>query len=153
MGSDRGPAVVRPVPVTAPARAAARPGAGDAGPPALADSLAELRESLRGLLAALLEKGYGIALAAVERMADGLDEMAARGGLQPGALLGGLTAKLTGGNPIVGALTGAFRALSPGAKALLVLALVLAVVLLPVTVVLLLLVLIVGALVLWARSG
>jgi hypothetical protein len=117
------------------------------------EALEDLKASLRRLLATLLDRALGIALDKVETLARSFDEIAARGGVPVGALLGGLRAKLQGRSPIWGAIRGAFAALSPGVKALIIVALVLALLLLPVTVVLLLLALIVLAI--WAavRAG
>ena len=117
------------------------------------DALEELKASLRRLLATLLDRALGIALDKVETLAGSFDEIAARGGVPINALLGGLRAKLQGRSAIWGAIKGAFGALSPQIKALLIIALVLALLLLPVTIVLLLLVLI--AVAIWAavRAG
>jgi hypothetical protein len=115
--------------------------------------LDELKASLRRLLETLLERAFGIALDAVEDLARWLDEVAARGGIGMNALLGGVRSALGGGNPVWGAIVGAFRAMSPAAKAALITALALALVLLPVSVVLLLLVLIVAAVVAAARAS
>jgi hypothetical protein len=118
--------------------------------PALAPGAAptdQLKASLRELLATVLDRGFGIALEAVEQIARGLEETAARGGLKVGALFGGAQAAIAGGNPVWGAIKGAVAALSPGARAALIVALILAVLLLPVTVVLVLLALIVLAII------
>jgi hypothetical protein len=117
------------------------------------EALDELKASLRRLLATLLDRALGIALEKVETLATSLDEIAARGGIPISALLGGLRAKLQGRSPVWGAIRGAFAALSPGVKALIIIALVLALLLLPVTVVLLLLALIVVAIWLAVRAG
>jgi hypothetical protein len=117
------------------------------------EALDELKASLRRLLATLLDRALGIALDTVETLAGSFDEIAARGGIPVSALLGGLRAKLQGRSPIWGAIRGAFAALSPGVKALIIIALVLALLLLPVTVVLLLLALIVIAIWLAVRAG
>lgn len=123
----------------APARSPVRGGTPQPseGPPT-----EQLKASLRRLLGALLERGFGIALESVERLAGTFDEIAARGGVKVGALWGGATAGLSGRNPVWGAVKGAFSALSTPARAALIIALVLALLLLPVTVVLLLLALI-----------
>jgi hypothetical protein len=102
----------------------------------------QLKASLRRLLAVLLERGFGVVLDSVERLAGTFDEIAARGGVKMGALWGGATAGLSGRNPVWGAVKGAFSALSTPARGALIIALVLALLLLPVTVVLLLLALI-----------
>jgi hypothetical protein len=117
------------------------------------EALDELKAGVRRLLATLLDRALGIALDKVETLARSFDEIAARGGVPINALLGGVRAKLQGRSPVWGAIRGAIAAMSPGAKALLILALVLALLLLPVTVVLLLLALI--AVAVWAavRSG
>jgi hypothetical protein len=112
----------------------------------------QLRESLRRLLATLLDRAFGIALDKVEQLARTFDEIAARGGYKIGALFGGARAAVSGHNPIWGAIEGAVAALSPGAKAALIIVLILALVLLPVTVVLVLLFLIVVAVVAVART-
>jgi VIT1/CCC1 family predicted Fe2+/Mn2+ transporter len=112
------------------------------------EALEELKASLRGLLATLLERAFGIALDKVESLATSLDDIAARGGMPLQAILGGVRAKLQGRNPVWGAIRGVFGGMSPQVKALVILALVLALVLLPVTVVLVLLALIVLAV--WA---
>jgi hypothetical protein len=109
------------------------------------DQWAELRASLRRLLAALLDRAAGIALERVEDFARWLDEVAAHGGVRLNALVGGALAELAGRSPVWGAVVGAVRGMSPAARVTLIVALVLAVLLLPVTVVLLLLVLIVAA--------
>lgn len=128
------------------------PGGNGSGPdePAPAE---ELKESLRRLLATVLDRAFGIALDGVEGLARWLDTVATRGGFRMNALIGGAQAVVGGGNPLWGALVGGLRALSPGARGALVAALVLAVLLLPVTVVLLLLVLIVVAIVGAARAA
>lgn len=113
----------------------------------------ELKASLRKLLATLLDRAAGLALDKVGRLARSLDDIAARGGVGLNALLGGARAALEGHNPIWGAITGAVSALSPWAKAALIVALVLALLLLPVTVALLLLVLIVVVVVAAVRAG
>ncbi|GAA0948677.1 hypothetical protein GCM10009559_48510 [Pseudonocardia zijingensis] len=113
----------------------------------------DLKASLRRLLATLLDRAFGIALTGVERLAHGLDEVTARGGIPLNALVGGGLAALGGRNPVWGAIVGAFRALSPGARVAVIAALMLALLLLPLTVVLLLLVLIVGAIVAATRSA
>jgi hypothetical protein len=104
------------------------------------------------LLATLLDRAFGIALEQVERLAQTFDDVAARGGLQLNAVLGGVRATLEGRNPIWGVITGAVSALSPAAKVVLVTALILAL-LLPVTVVLLLLALIIIAVVVAVRAS
>jgi hypothetical protein len=113
---------------------------------------AQLRESLRRLLAALLDRAFGIALDKVEQLSGAFDEIAARGGYKIGALFGGMRAAVSGRNPVWGAFTGAVSALSPGAKAALIAVLILALLLLPITVALLLLFLIIAAVVAVARS-
>jgi len=118
----------------------------------MSDPTDQLRESLRELLAALLDRGFGIALDKVEQLSRTFDEIAARGGYKIGALFGGTHAALSGRNPVWGAITGAVSALSPGAKAAVIALLILALLLLPVTVVLVLLFLIVVAVVAVARS-
>jgi len=107
-----------------------------------ADAGERLKAALRELLATVLDRAFGVALDAVERLAQTLDDVAARGGYKIGALFGGVRAAAAGRNPVWGAIVGAFSALNPGAKAALVVALVLAVLLLPVTVLLVLLLLI-----------
>ncbi len=102
----------------------------------------QLKASLKRLLKVLLERGFGVVLESVERLAGTFDEIAARGGVKLGALWGGATAGLSGRNPVWGAVKGAFSALSTPARVALILALVLALLLLPVTVVLLLIALI-----------
>jgi hypothetical protein len=104
-----------------------------------------LNASLRELLAALLERGFGITLDALERLARKLDAVAARSGVKVNALLGAVRAALEGKSMVWGSIKGGFSALSPAAKAAVILGLVLAVLLLPVTVVLLLLALIIVA--------
>jgi hypothetical protein len=140
--SGAGVGLDRPVPERALRRTTAPP----------PDPTEELRASLRRLLATLLERGFGIALDAVERIASGLDDIAARGGLQVHAVLGGMAAKMEGASPVLGALRAVMAALSPAARAALILALVLALLLLPVTAVLVLLALIVLAVVLALRA-
>jgi hypothetical protein len=113
----------------------------------------ELRAALRRLLVVTLDRSFGIALDQVESFAHTLDGMAARGGVQVGALIGAGRAVVGGKNPLWGAVKGAFAALSVGARAAVVLVLVLAVLLLPVTVLLVLLLLIVVAIIAAVRSG
>ena len=110
-----------------------------------------LRSSLRALLRDLLDAGFGLALDTVERLAHSLDEIRARGGVGINALIGAAGAKLAGRSPVLGALAGAFGALSTGMKWAIFLIVLLAVLLLPVTVVLLLLALIVLAIVVAVR--
>ena len=117
-----------------------------------ASPTAQLRESLRKLLAALLDRAFGIALDKVEELSQAFDEIAARGGYKIGALFGGVKAAVSGRNPVWGAITGAVSALSPGAKAALIAVLILALLLLPITVVLVLLFLIIAAIVVVVRS-
>jgi hypothetical protein len=112
----------------------------------------QLKESLRKLLARLLDRGFGIALDKVEQLARTFDDIAARGGYKIGALFGGARAAMSGRNPIWGAITGAVAALSPAAQAAIIIALVLALLLLPVTVVLVLLFLIIVAIVAVVRA-
>jgi hypothetical protein len=111
-----------------------------------------LRVALRELLAAALERTFGIALDKVEQLSRKLDEIAARGGVKVGALLGGVRAAVSGRSTVWGAVMGGFSALSPGAKAAIVIALVLALLLLPVTVALILLLLIIVAIVAIVRT-
>jgi len=134
---------------TTPAATASRQTPGQHDDPSPAD---QLRESLRRLLAALLDRAFGVALDKLEELSQTFDEIAARGGYKIGALFGGLRAAVAGRNPVWGAITGAFAALSPGAKAAVIAVLILALLLLPVTVVLVLLFLIVVAVVAVARS-
>ena len=110
-------------------------------------AFSELKQSLRDLLAALVERGLGVALAQVEKLAAGFEDMSARGGAGLGALLGGVQAWFEGRSRVWGAITGLVASLSPAAKAGLILALILATLLLPVTVLLLLLALLVLAVV------
>jgi hypothetical protein len=126
---------------------------GTVSQPAEQTPMDELKASLRKLLAALLDRAFGLALEKVEVLASSLDDVAARGGVTMTALLGGIRASAHGRNPVWGAIKGAVAAMSPAAKAALIVALVLALLLLPLTVVLLLLVLIVVAV--WAavRAG
>jgi hypothetical protein len=93
-----------------------------------------------------------MALDRVEQLSRTFDEIAARGGVKIGALFGGVRAAVAGKNPVWGAITGAFSALGPGAKAAIITVLVLALLLLPVTVVLVLLLLIVVAVVAAVRT-
>jgi membrane associated rhomboid family serine protease len=102
----------------------------------------ELRAALRELLAAVLERTFGMALDKIEQLSRTLDDIAAHGGYKIGALFGGVRASVAGRSPVWGAIVGAFSTLSPGAKAAIIIVLVLALLLLPVTVVLLLLLLI-----------
>jgi membrane associated rhomboid family serine protease len=102
----------------------------------------ELKAALRELLAAVLERTFGMALDKIEQLSRTLDDIAAHGGYKIGALFGGVRAAVAGRSPVWGAVVGAFSALGPGAKAAIIIVLVLAIVLLPVTVVLLLLLLI-----------
>ena len=112
----------------------------------------QLRASLRELLSAALGRVTEFALDKVDDAARSLESIAAEGGPKIGAVLGGVQAKLSGGNLVWGAMKGAFGALGPGAKVGIVLLLVLAVVLLPVSLVLVLLGLIVLVVVLIASS-
>lgn len=121
----------------------------DYGTPSPVD---DLKTALRELLSTLLDRAFGVALDKVEHLAQGFDDMSARGGMTVGALLGGAQAAVKGGNMVWGAVKGAFGALSGAAKAALIVALVLALLLLPVTVVLLLVALIVIAVVAVVRQ-
>jgi hypothetical protein len=112
----------------------------------------ELKAALREFLAAVLERTFGMALDKVEQLSRTLDDIAARGGYKIGAVFGGIRAAIAGRSPVWGAITGAFAALSPGAKAAIIAVLVLALLLLPVTVVLLLLLLIAVAIVAIVKS-
>ena len=112
----------------------------------------QLKASLRTLLATLIERGFGIALDKIEQLARTFDQIAARGGITLHAAFGGAQAALEGRSPVWGAIRGAFSALSPGTKAIVIAVLILALILLPVTVVLLLLSLIVIAIVVAIRS-
>jgi hypothetical protein len=116
-------------------------------------SLEELKESLRRLLATVLENAFGLALEKVEGLARSLEGIAARGGPKLGGLLGGAQAVLTGANPVWGAVKGAVAAMSPGAKAALITVLVLAILLLPVTVILVLVGLIIAAVAVAVAAG
>jgi membrane associated rhomboid family serine protease len=102
----------------------------------------QLKAALRELLAAVLERTFGMALDKIEQLSRTLDDIAAHGGYKIGALFGGVRASVAGRSPVWGAIVGAFSTLGPGAKAAIIIVLVLAIVLLPVTVVLLLLLLI-----------
>ncbi len=112
----------------------------------------QLRAALRELLAAVLERTFGMALDKIEQLSRTLDDIAAHGGYKIGALFGGVRAWAAGRSPVWGAIVGAFSALSPGAKAAIIIALVLALLLLPVTLVLLLLLLIAVAIVAVVQS-
>lgn len=98
----------------------------------------QLKASLRGLLAATVDRVAGLAMEKADQAAQSLENIAAEGGPKIGAIFGGIEAKLAGNNPVWGAVKGAFGALSPSARIGIVLLLVLAVVLLPVTLVLVL---------------
>jgi hypothetical protein len=111
-----------------------------------------LKAALRELLAAVLERTFGIALDKVEQLSRTLDDIAARGGVKVGALWGGVRAAVAGKSPVWGAIRGAFSALGPGAQAAVIIVLVLAILLLPVTVVLILLLLIVVAIIVIVRT-
>ncbi len=124
-------------------------GASDPTPPSPGQLL---KASLRGLLSAAVDRVAGFAMDKVDDVAGSLENVAAEGGPKIGAILGGVQAKLSGGNLVWGAAKGAFGALSPGAKVGILLLLVLALVLLPVTVVLVLLALIVLVIVLIVSS-
>ena len=112
----------------------------------------QLKAALRELLAAVLERTFGMALDKVEQLSRTFDEIEARGGVKIGALFGGVRAAVAGKSPVWGAIMGAFSALGPGAKAAIIIVLVLALLLLPVTVVLILLLLIAVAIVAMVRS-
>ncbi len=137
-------AVVAPAP---PGRAGPAHDARSAQPPG-----DQLKAALRELLAAVLERTFGMALDKVEQLSRTLDDIEARGGYQIGAVFGGVRASAASRSPVWGAIAGAFSALSPGAKAAIVVVLVLALLLLPVTVVLLLLLLIAVAIVAIVKS-
>jgi hypothetical protein len=104
----------------------------------------QIKANSRELLATLIERGFGIGLEAVERLGH---EIAVRSGVKVNALLGGARAAVAGRSPAWGAIKGGFSALSPGAKAAVIIVPVLALLLLPVTVALLLLALIAVAVV------
>jgi membrane associated rhomboid family serine protease len=112
----------------------------------------QLKAALRGLLAAVLERTFGIALDKIEQLSRTLDDIEARGGYKIGAVFGGVRAAVAGRSPVWGAIKGAFSALGPGAKAAIIVVLVLALLLLPVTVVLLLLLLIAVAIIAIVKS-
>ena len=112
----------------------------------------QLRDALRDLLAVVLERTFGMALDKIEQLSRTLDDIAARGGYKIGAVLGGARAAFVGKSPVWGAITGAFSALGPGAKAAIITVLVLALLLLPVTVVLVLLLLLAVAIVATVRT-
>lgn len=98
------------------------------------DATTELRASLYELLAVQLDRALGIALDKVEDLADGLENVAASGGVGMSALLGGVVGRLGGRNVAWSAIRGAFSAMTTAQRAGVVLALTLAVVLLPVAV-------------------
>ena len=112
----------------------------------------QLKAALRELLAAVLERAFGIALDKVEQLSQTLEDIEARGGYKIGAVFGGVRAAVAGKSPVWGAIKGAFSALSPGVKAAIIIVLVLALLLLPVTVVLLLLLLIAVAIIAIVKS-
>lgn len=112
----------------------------------------QLRAALWELLSAVLERTFGMALDKVEQLSRTLDEIAARGGVKIGALFGGVRAAVAGKSTVWGAITGAFSALGPGAKATIIIVLVLTLLLLPLTVLLILLLLIAVAIVAIVRT-
>jgi len=112
----------------------------------------QLAASLRELAGVTLDRVAELALDKVEQGAQHLERIAADGGPKVGALVGGMQAKLVGGNVIWGALKGAYQSLSPAARIGLLVLLVLGILLLPVTLVLLLVAMVVVALVLIAQS-
>jgi hypothetical protein len=134
----------------APARTdGAGPAPGSSAAPTPTD---QLKAALRKLLAAVLERTFGMALDKVEQLSRSFEEIAARGGFKIGALFGGVRAAVAGRSPVWGAIMGGFAALSPGVKAAIITVLVLALLLLPVTVLLVLLLLIAVAIVAIVRT-
>jgi hypothetical protein len=112
----------------------------------------QLAASLCELLFVTLDRVTELAFDQVERAAQSLERVAQDGGPKMGAVLGGIQAKLVGGNVVWGALTGAFGSMSLAARIGLLVLLILALVLLPVTLVLTLLVMIVLVIILIARA-
>jgi hypothetical protein len=107
---------------------------------------------VRGVLSDLAKAGLLMAADVVDRLIERLADIAAGRGPLPAAGFRAAVAALVGKNPIWEAIKGGFSALSPGAKVLVIIALVLAAILLPVTVLLLLIALIVVLIYLWVKS-
>lgn len=134
-------------PAAAPARTGPRgvPAAPDGAPTEAPDLLRELRVAGERLLAAVIRRLAESALEKVDDLADGLERIAAEGGVGVGAAVGAGRALARGGNVVWGALKGGFAALGTAAKVLVGVVLALG----PVLLLLSLVVLIVAALV-WA---
>ncbi|GEL20037.1 hypothetical protein [Pseudonocardia asaccharolytica] len=112
-----------------------------------------LKDSVRDLLVVLARRALGVALDKVEAVADGLEEIASRGGVATSAALGGGRALLEGRNPAWSALKAGVAALPAGITTFLVLTLILVLLLGPVLLLILLVLLLVWAVVAAIRAG
>jgi hypothetical protein len=108
--------------------------------------------SLERLAAALVDRAAGVAVDKVDDFAEKLEGIAANGGVGLGAAFGAGTAMMAGKNPVLGAVKGAWGALSTGKKVAIVLGLVLLGLLSPVALVLALLGLLIAAIVKAAKT-
>jgi len=98
----------------------------------------ELKVKVRALLHTVLERAFGAVDEKIDKLIEGLEEVAQSGGPTVGAMLGAADAALNQRSPLWGALSRSIASLSPGTKIALLIGLLLAIVLLPVTVLLLL---------------
>jgi hypothetical protein len=108
--------------------------------------------SLERLAAALVDRAAGVAVDKVDDFAEKLEGIAANGGVGLGAAFGAGTAMMAGKNPVLGAVKGAWGALSTGKKVAIVLGLVLLGLLSPVALVLALVGLLIAAIVKAAKT-
>jgi hypothetical protein len=113
----------------------------------------QLKASFQKLLGALAQKGLTVALQAVDRLSEKLEDVTSRGGALTGGVGGGVKALLAGKSPVWGAVKGVIGGLSTTTKVLIVLSLVLALVLGPVLLLLLLLGLLIFAVVAAVRAA
>jgi len=104
-------------------------------------------------MGALMQKGLDVALQAVDRLSDKLEDVTSRGGALTGAAGGGLKALGAGKNPVWGAVKGAIGGLSTTTKVLIILSLILGLLLGPVVLLVLLLALMVLAVVAVVRAA
>ena len=139
------PSTPNPAPTSAAEVTAADAAAG-VGPGTL------VLRSLERLAAALVGRAAEAAVDKVDDVAEKLEGIAANGGVGLGAAFGAGTAMMAGKNPVVGAVKGAWGALSTGKKVAIVLGLVLLGLLSPVALVLVLVGLLIAAIVKAAKT-